>query len=295
VRGVPLFWREIPETGEEEKGFEPDQSLRSALSLELSLDETSPVQFCNDVSLDIPVHAVLATDDGFAAEFSSIWRWSPFFESPPSGHLQLVPGLNTAGFSDRKSASCPTTVRFDSEGISGRFCDEGGRLALFPTACGGVVQVDSSEAPFPPLEAPVDHLAPFEGVTLIYEGLPPIAVSGTLDDPTACYDSHEAYWVTADLGFETDGVRLEANDLMAYSAPREVSDDTGQLLSTQSIAFTEYCGDVSESVVWTRMAGSTTGASLCLTLAYERLADGTRSYAAEATLRGAGSWLFLAQ
>jgi hypothetical protein len=272
--------------------------VRSALSVRLSLDDASPIQICNEVSLNIPVHAGLTTDDGFVAEFSTTFSWGPLFENP-SGLLQVVPGLYSEGLSDGMSGNCPTILQFDSEGVYGRFCDEQRRLALFPTACGGIAQVDSSQAPYPPLQAPLDYFSPIDGVTLTYEDLPPISVSVALDDPSACYASHERYWIDADLSFETDGVRLEANGVQGYVAPRDVFDDAGQLVPGLGIEFAEYCGDVSMSAAWGRVAadaGAAAGAPLCLTLVYEKLADGTLSYAAEAAFDGASiGWVFLAR
>jgi hypothetical protein len=95
------------------------------------------------------------------------------------------------------------------------------------------------------------------------------------------------------LNFETDGVRLEAKDVLGYAAPfLEHAGGLGPALRTE---FAAYCGDVSASAAWRRVAAAPARFCACRSSTRSE-PDGTRSYAVEAALEDTShGWVFLAR
>ena len=299
VSGVPLFWTEVPETGDALFELEPESSMQSSLSIELTLDEETPIQFCHEVSMSIPVHARVATEDGFDVEFSADWSWGPFFEAVPVGGLQGPREVfEVEGLSAGMATSCPARFAFgevDSELVSGRFCDAERGLALFPTACGGLAQLPpTEEPPFPALEAPSETLV-WSNVGLAYEDLPELNVSIELDDVSACYENAESYHVAVRLTVETGGVSFTTEAVPASTHWSDIvfNEATNEHEPGLSTGIGKVCVDVSESAAWQAVPDATD--RLCIDLQQTKLESGSVRRFAEVLFDGADSgWVFLA-
>lgn len=298
VEGVPLFWTDLATTGAAVYALEAEHARQTALSIQVTLDESAPIQFCNEVSLEIPVHVAVTTEDGFEAEFSSTWHWGPFFEAVPSGALNApAAAFPLPGSHAEVSSNCSALFdfdRLDTDTVQGRFCSAEQGLALFPTACGGIAQLSSSQQPpYSHFEAPSQTLAAFEGISLVHENLPALRVSMTLSDPTACYSDPEHYWIAADFTFETGGITFTTPEVLGQTGVSEVTvnEETSMSELGLRVEFQRHCGDVSESPAWQALPGATDG--LCVALSQTKFQDGTVQRIAEVSFEGASTgWVF---
>ncbi len=264
VSELPFFWVDIPEddfeTGFDVSQLEPDEVEPTEISIELVADEGAVVLRCED-ELWIPVNVKLATLDGLARDIETTLVARPASDAPDVIQLNQV-DLETAFDPGQSQSQCLPLLGSGSFGWDGRFCDEG-RLGLFHTPCGGVVQAAPDQAPFESQPSPIEALSELERFTMVWNDLPPITVAVRIDDPTACWGSETNFVVDAEVTIESGGVTFTKKSVAGRHRYEVPVDEVWTEVTR--VSFAEVCGDVSGSPEWSRVLdGRESSGELCV-------------------------------
>jgi hypothetical protein len=140
----------------------------------------------------------------------------------------------------------------------GRFHHPERGLAVFPTPCGGQLQVSPTEIVFGQPESTAsmfESLGSRQLTNLDDATMPNVSLTLSMRDTTACYDIRGRYHLDLQVKVQTDGASFEGSTTVLGSFSE--GDD--------AIALWEgVCGDVSGSPAWSALFDGSAAPSICV-------------------------------
>jgi hypothetical protein len=302
---VPLYWvdRKLEDSTVDLE--HSDVKSESKLSFELAYDETKDIRECvtrervcragkcmiggvNTGFISLPVKVKLSTEDGVAAEFPM----QLLGEAPAPMYPITKPQLqwthevdvdDTYAAPVLSSAAKLGEPGFGEFAIStigytfvGRFYDAAHGLALFPTPCGGQLQLPPTELVLGQVESTAsmfDSVGVRELANADDPAMPNVTIELATDDMTACYDALGRYYVDVHVTVATDNTTFDA-----------VTNVVGRF-GTESIAAWEgVCGDISASAAWSALFADPQGEQICVAAELQRTEAGIAIAAEVSTL-----------
>lgn len=302
---VPLYWvdRKIEDPTVELE--QSDVKNESKLSFELTYDDTKDIRECvtrervcragkcmiggvNTGFISVPVKAKLSTEDGVEAEFAM----QLVGEAPAELYPITTPQLQWPHEVDVDDTYAPDPLSSDAKlgqpgfgefAIStvgytflGRFYDSEHGLALFPTPCGGQLQVSPTELVLGQVESTAsmfDSVGVRELANADDPAMPNVTIELATDDMTACYDALGRYYVDVHVTVATDNTTFDA-----------VTKVVGRFGTESLAAWEGVCGDISGSAAWSALFDDPTGEQICVAAELQRTEAGIALAAEVSTL-----------
>lgn len=231
------------------------------------LTKVCPAEDCTDgdtfeATMVVPVIVTLMTDDGVSGTFAmELFSYAPVTAYPINAPtLQWHTIENGPNLPNQLSSKAPWAspgfgefaLSYGEKTFMGRFNHPERGLAVWPTPCGGQLQVSANEAlDSQPSVAPLfDAIGRKQLSSSDASGPPDIVVTVALDDPTVCYDARGDYHVDARVMVETDGASFERTASVSGNLAHET-----KVLG----AWEDVCGDVSSSTNWSNQVNKAVG------------------------------------
>jgi len=293
---VPLFWVNGAIEDSTDRFEQADVSAETRLSFSLEYDSSrettecvSRTQTCRSGTctlskptsgyMTVPVTVKLATEDGLDAVFAM----DLYGEAPTEPYPLLIPALQWPG-SNHEEPYTPPALSSDAEWgmpgfgefamsfvgytFLGRFHHPERGLAVFPTPCGGQLQVAPSEIVFGQPESTASMFEAIGSRQLMNvddSSMPNLTVTVSMQDTTACYDIRGRYHLDLQVNVDTDGATFEGSTTVAGS----FSEGDDALALWEGV-----CGDVSGSAVWSALFESSIEQNICLDALVQKTEDG---------------------
>lgn len=245
--------------------------------------------------IGVPVTVTLTTEDGLDATFDMVLFGDapnesypiniPTLQWPhPIDELYMPPALSSEaewaspGFGE-------FAMSFIGYAFVGRFNHPERGLAVWPTPCGGQLQVSPSDLVLGQQESAASVFEPIGNRRLTNaddSNMPDMTLTISMEDTTACYDTRGSYLLDLRVRVETDGASFDG-----------LTQVNGHFIDGDEVlaAFQDVCGEISISPAWSGLfEGNGGGAeSICIDAEVRRTGEGGIAIAAEVSTREATS------
>lgn len=291
---VPMYWVNGSIEDDIEHLEQPDVRSETRMTFAIAYDESRDISECvsrtetcrsgkctagkpNAGYITVPITVSVTTEDGLDAAFDmELFGEAPNAPEPISipllqwPHPLEEPYVPPALSSEAEFGSPgfgEFALSFIGHTFMGRFAHPERGLAVWPTPCGGQLQVSPSDLVFDQQESAASLFESIgsRNLTDADSNMPGMTLTLSMEDTTACYDISGRYNLDLRVMVETDGASFEA-----LTHVQGTFLEGGDVLA----AFEGVCGDISSSETWSGLFDADASRSICVDAAVRRTVDG---------------------